>query len=103
MSKATERAREQIRYVRGMKWIAMEDDIDELGRQLRNAAAALDCLEALRGPEWGCSRCGASRHLKDDMEFHVLSHAVARHSPNPWLIIDLHAEAWKKFEEAIGE
>jgi hypothetical protein len=64
--------------------------------------AALDCLEALREPRWGCSRCDHACDIRDEAEFHVLGHKCYPEIPKP-VVLDLHADAWKKFEEALGE
>lgn len=102
MSDATERVRERLAEVeRGIPdheascccvWC------DVIKAAVVDFTAALDCLEALWGPEFRCSRCNLGTNLQDAM--HLMQHKVHPGLPEPkWL--DPHAEAKHEFEEAV--
>ena len=89
MSEATERAREKL-LKQG-----------KIGPKLGIAHAALDYIEALEGPRFRCSGCGKeSSHRGDLLAYHgkQTEQGQALCDGNP---TDLHAEAKRKFEEAM--
>jgi hypothetical protein len=75
---------------------ARTDDLDVQYARRHYLNAALDCLEALRGPSRQCMNCNKQFMTTEAADTHV---NVTNHSP----LSDLHAEAWETFKEAIGE
>ncbi len=87
-----EEARERINKL----WLSSDEERQGI------ALAALDCLEAQRGPRFRCSGCGDESNRKEDLLTYHAKQTVPGLALCDGDPVDLHAKAWEKFVKTIG-